>query len=462
MFSKILIANRGEVALRIIRACKEMGIRTVAVHSDADVHSLHVRFADEAVCIGPPPSAGSYLNISRIISAAEITDAEAIHPGYGYLAENPEFAEICSSCGITFIGPRVEDIRLMGDKVRARETMTEYGLPTILGSTAGLDTPAGSREAASKVGFPLIIKARAGGGGKGMRVVRGPDDFDHAFRTAKAEAAAAFGDSRVYLERYLPRARHVEFQIAGDTHGNVVHLGERECSIQRRHQKLIEESPSPGITEKMRQEMGKRCVKAMERLGYRNVGTLEFLVTPEMEYFFLEMNTRIQVEHPVTEMVTGIDLVKTQLLIASGEPLPFAQKDITFTGHAIECRVNAEDPVTFAPSPGQITTLHFPGGPGVRVDSAVFSNSKVLPFYDSLVAKIIARGRTREEAIAVMRRALEETVIGGIKTTIPLQLAVLREKDFQAGDFWIDYLEKHPGLYPPPGPAQAGAASGEA
>ena len=442
MFNKILIANRGEIALRIICACKELGIKTVAVYSEADEHSLHVRFADEDVCIGPARSADSYLNVPAIISAAEITGADAIHPGYGFLSESAYLAEVCEACHIKFIGPYPNVIRLMGDKARARRAMKKAGVPVLPGS----DGPVASEELAVKVarelGFPVIIKAVAGGGGRGMRVVRNADELSKAFRTAMREAEAAFGVGDVYLEKYVEEPRHIEIQVLGDHHGNVVHLGERECSIQRRHQKLIEEAPSVALTEKQRRKLGATVVDAAKAVQYTNAGTFEFLMDPKGQFYFLEANTRLQVEHPVTEFITGIDIVKEQIKIAAGRRLAFKQSDIQFKGHALECRINAEDPDTFTPSPGVIHAFSVPGGPGVRVDTFAHSECTVSPYYDSLIAKIITFGADRTEAIARMRRTLEMTVVDGIKTSIPLHLKVLAEKDFIEGRLHTGFMER--------------------
>jgi acetyl-CoA carboxylase, biotin carboxylase subunit len=442
MFNKILIANRGEIALRIICACRELGIKTVAVYSEADEHSLHVRFADEDVCIGPARSMDSYLNVPAIISAAEITGADAIHPGYGFLSESAYLAEVCEACHIKFIGPYPNVIRLMGDKARARKAMKKAGVPVLPGS----DGPVASEElaltVATELGYPVIIKAVAGGGGRGMRVVRSGDELAKAFRTAMREAEAAFGVGDVYLEKYVENPRHIEIQVLGDHHGNVVHLGERECSIQRRHQKLIEEAPSIALTEKQRKKLGNTVVDAAKAVQYSNAGTFEFLMDPGGHFYFLEANTRLQVEHPVTEFVTGVDIVKEQIQIAAGRRLSFRQGDIKFAGHSMECRVNAEDPETFVPSPGVIHAFSVPGGPGVRVDSYAHSECTVSPYYDSLIAKIITYGRDRTEAIARMKRTLEMTVVDGIKTSIPLHLKILSDPEFIAGRIHTGYMEK--------------------
>ncbi|HLE63109.1 MAG TPA: acetyl-CoA carboxylase biotin carboxylase subunit [Pyrinomonadaceae bacterium] len=440
-FRKILIANRGEIACRIIWTCKEMGIRTVAVHSDIDRDSLHVRFADEAACIGPAPSAQSYLNIPAIISAAEIFNVDAIHPGYGFLAESSYFAEICEACNIKFIGPRAEIINLMGDKVEARRAMKEAGLPILPGSSEPVTSEEEGLKLARELGFPVIVKASAGGGGRGMRIVRAERDLSPALETASTEAAAAFKDGTVYIERYIEQPRHIEIQVLADEYGNCIHLGERECSIQRRHQKLLEEAPSSVLTPALRQEMGEASVEACKRLGYSSAGTIEFLLDKDNKFYFMEMNTRIQVEHAVTEMVTLADIVRNQIRIAEGEPLGYTQDDLLIVGHAIECRINAENPVTFAPSPGIITAFNLPGGPGVRVDTYVYSGYKVPPFYDSLIAKVIVHARTRELAIARMKRALEAMVVEGVKTTIPLHLKIMDDPKFRAGDVSTGFME---------------------
>jgi acetyl-CoA carboxylase biotin carboxylase subunit len=440
VFNKILIANRGEIALRVIRACRELGIGTVAVYSEADRDSLHVRFSDEDICIGPPASRESYLNIPRIVAAAEITGAEAIHPGYGFLAENAEFSEICARSGIVFIGPTADQIRRMGDKAEARRTMIEAGVPVVPGSKGAVDDVAAAREEADRIGYPVIIKAAAGGGGKGMRVAESADVVENTFTMARNEAAAAFNDARVYIERFVQRPRHVEIQVLGDQHGNLIHLGERDCSIQRRHQKLIEESPSPGITQETRQAMGDAAILAGRAIDYSNAGTVEFLLTQTGEFYFMEMNTRIQVEHPVTEMVTGVDLVKEQIRSAAGERIGGPP---TLSGHAIECRINAEDPEhDFRPSPGKITAFHAPGGPGIRIDTHVYAGYSVPPYYDSLLGKLIAYGSTREEALGRAYQALEEFIIEGVKTTIPFLREVLRHPDFVAGAVDTHFLER--------------------
>ena len=434
MFKKILVANRGEIALLVICACKELGIGTVAVYSEADRNSLHARFADEAVCIGPARSSESYLNIPQVISAAEITNVDAIHPGYGFLSENANFAKVCEASEITFIGPRPEIIEMMGEKDRARREVKTAGLPTIPGSDGAIE--------AAKIGYPLILKAVAGGGGRGMRVVRKQEELLSAYETARSEAQQAFGTPDVYAERFLEHPRHIEFQVLGDQHGKVIHLGERECSIQRRHQKLIEESPSPGIDAKRRKELGARVVKALENIGYTNAGTVEFLMDQAGEIYFIEMNTRIQVEHPVTELITNVDLIKAQIRIASGEKMEDAAGEIVFSGHAIECRINAEDPVTFVPSAGRITTFQAPGGTGVRVDSAAYADAVIPPYYDSMIAKLIVKGRDRAEAIGRMKRALEMFVIEGIKTSIPLHRRILADPDFAAGKIDTHFIER--------------------
>ena len=442
MFQKILVANRGEIALRVICACKELGIASVAVYSEADRNSLHVRFADEAVCIGPARSSESYLNIPHVISAAEITNVDAIHPGYGFLSENANFAKVCEASEITFIGPKPEVIEMMGEKDRARREMKSAGLPTIPGSDGVVEGDEQLAKEAQRVGYPLILKASAGGGGRGMRIVRGQDELLSAYQTARNEAQQAFGTPDVYMEKFLEHPRHIEIQVLGDQHGKVVHLGERECTIQRRHQKLIEESPSPVMDAKRRKELGAKVVKALEGIGYTNAGTVEFLMDADGSLYFIEMNTRIQVEHPVTEFVTGVDLVKAQIRIAAGEKLEDAAGEMSFTGHSIECRINAEDPVTFVPSAGRITTFQAPGGTGVRVDSAVYSDAVIPPYYDSLVAKLIVKGRDRGEAIGRMKRALEMFVIEGIKTSIPLHRRILSHSDFVAGKFDTHFIEK--------------------
>ena len=442
MFKKILIANRGEIALRIIHACRELGVKTVAVYSEADENSLHVRFADEDVCIGPARSADSYLNVPAIISAAEITGADAIHPGYGFLSESAYLAEVCQACHIRFIGPDPSVIKLLGDKARARKAMKKAGVPMLPGSDGPVENEERALKVARDIGYPVIIKAVAGGGGRGMRVVRAPDELPQLLRMATREAEAAFGNGDVYIEKYLDNPRHIEFQIIGDHHGNLVHLGERECSIQRRHQKLIEESPSPVLSEKARRRMGSLVVDAAKAVQYTNAGTFEFLMDGEGKFYYMETNTRLQVEHPVTEMVTGIDIVKEQIRIAAGQRLSFKQSDITFTGHSIECRINAEDPVTFTPSPGLIHAWSVPGGPGVRIDTFVHSECTVSPYYDSMIAKIIVHGRDRQEAIARMKRTLEMTVIEGIKTSIPMHLKILADPEFIAGKISTAFMDR--------------------
>jgi acetyl-CoA carboxylase biotin carboxylase subunit len=442
VFKKILIANRGEIALRVIYACRELGIRTVAVYSEADGDALHVRFADEDVCIGPPRSLDSYLNVPAIISAAEITGADAIHPGYGFLAESAYLAEVCEACHIKFIGPDPNVIRLMGDKARARRAMKKAGVPVLPGSDGPVESEEKAQKVAKDLGYPVIIKAVAGGGGRGMRIVRAAGELGKSLKTAQREAEAAFGVGDVYLEKYVENPRHVELQVLGDHHGQVVHLGERECSIQRRHQKLIEEAPSPALTDKMRRRIGSTVVDAARAVQYTNAGTFEFLLDQSGSFYFIEANTRLQVEHPVTEFITGIDIVKEQIRIAGGERLSFKQGDVTFTGHAIECRINAEDPQTFTPSPGTIRAFSVPGGPGVRVDTYAHTECTVPPYYDSLVAKIVSFGRDRQEAIARMRRTLEMTVVEGIKTSIPLHLKILAEPDFVAGRLHTHFMER--------------------
>ena len=441
MFRKILIANRGEIALRILHAAKELGIRTVAVFSEADRHALHVRFADEAVCIGPPRSTESYLNIPAVISAAEITNVDAIHPGYGFLSENANFAEVCEASRIRFIGPSSEMVRLMGEKDQARRKVAEAGLPIIPGSDGAVPDEESARRVAGEIGYPVMIKAVEGGGGRGMRMVSSPDDLLTAYRTARNEAEQAFGSPDVYIERLIEHPRHIEFQVLGDNTGRVIHLGERECSIQRRHQKLIEESASPALDPGTRESLGARVVEALQKIGYTNAGTVEFLRDAKGELYFIEMNTRLQVEHPGTEMRTGVDMVKAQILIAAGVPLSQIIEQVEFRGHSIECRINAEDPETFRPSPGRITAFHPPGGPGVRVDTAAYADSTIPPYYDSLIAKLITHGRDRAEAIARMRRALELFVIEGIRTTIPLHRRILADPDFVAGRFDTGFLD---------------------
>jgi acetyl-CoA carboxylase biotin carboxylase subunit len=440
MFEKILIANRGEIALRVLRACREMGIKTVAVHSEADSEAKYVKLADESVCIGPAPSHLSYLNVPAIIAAAEVTDAEAIHPGYGFLSENADFAERVESSGFTFIGPRPETIRLMGDKVNAKRAMMEAGVPCVPGSDGALpEDPEEILRIAREVGYPVIIKAAGGGGGRGMRVVHTEAHLLNAVNMTRNEAQAAFGNPEVYLERFLENPRHIEIQVLADQYGNAIHLGERDCSMQRRHQKIIEEAPAPGLDPKLRDKIAERCAAACRRIGYRGAGTFEFLYE-NGEFFFIEMNTRVQVEHPVTEMITGVDIIQEQIRIAAGEKLRYRQRDIRFRGHAIECRINAEDPYTFVPSPGRITQYHQPGGPGIRVDSHVYQNYYVPPHYDSMIGKLIAYGDTRQQAIARMRIALTEMVVEGVKTNIPLHMDLMQDAAFLAGGASIHYL----------------------
>ena len=439
---KILIANRGEIACRIIWTCKEMGIKTVAVHSEADREALHVRYADEAICIGPAPSAQSYLNIPSIISAAEITNVDAIHPGYGFLAESAIFAKICEDCNIKFIGPRADVIGMMGDKVEARRTMLAAGVPILPGSPDPIESADEAIKLAKEIGFPVIIKAAAGGGGRGMRIVRREEDLETNLETAQTEALAAFKNGAVYIERYIERPRHIEIQVLADEHGNCIHLGERECTIQRRHQKLLEEAPSPVITPEQRAAMGAVAVNACKEIGYSSAGTFEFLLDEDGSFYFMEMNTRIQVEHPVTEMVTLADIVRNQIRIATGEDLQYQQSDVQIVGHSIECRINAEDPVKFTPSPGKITAFNIPGGPGVRVDTAVYPGYVVPPYYDSMIAKLIVHARTRELAIARMQRALDMMVVEGIKTTIPLHKKIMADERFQKGDFSTKFMEE--------------------
>ncbi len=446
MIEKIVIANRGEIALRIQRACRELGIKTVAVHSEADRDLKHVRLADESVCIGPAASAGSYLNVPALISAAEVTDANAIHPGYGFLSENADFAERVEQSGFIFIGPKPETIRLMGDKITAIEAMKESGVPTVPGSDGEIDDDEKrSIMLAREIGYPVIIKAAGGGGGRGMRVVNSEAALISAISLTKEEARTAFGNETVYMEKFLGNPRHVEFQILADTHGNAIHLGERDCSMQRRHQKVVEEAPAPGISDELRQEIGNRCAEACRKIGYRGAGTFEFLYE-DGEFYFIEMNTRVQVEHPVTEMITGVDIVKEQILIAAGAELGYTQEDITLRGHAIECRINAENPENFMPSPGPINQLHIAGGPGIRFDSHIYNGYNVPPYYDSMIGKLIAWGENRESAIARMRTALSEMVIEGILTNIPLQADIMRDAGFEAGGANIHYLEKKLGL----------------
>lgn len=441
MFTKVLIANRGEIALRIHRACKEMGISTVAVHSEADRGAMWVRLADESVCIGPAQASKSYLNIPSIIAAAEITGAQAIHPGYGFLSENARFAEIVEAHGMTFIGPRPEHIRIMGDKITAKQTAKDSGIPVVPGSDGEVETVEAAIKASKAIGFPLIVKAAAGGGGRGMKVALTPESLTEAVQTAQSEAQAAFGNGAVYMERYLQKPRHIEIQVIADSHGNVVHLGERDCSLQRRHQKVLEEAPSPALDAAGREKIGKTVTDAIRKIGYLGVGTIEFL-WEDSGFFFIEMNTRLQVEHPVTEMITGVDLVREQIRIAAGLPLSFTQEDVVFEGHAIECRINAENPETFTPSPGKVNDFHAPGGLGVRLDSAVFAGYSIPPYYDSLIGKLIVHGRDREECLARLKRSLGEMVVGGIDTTIPLFQRLLQEPDILSGDYDIHWLEK--------------------
>ena len=441
MFKKILIANRGEIALRVLRACRELGIASVAVHSTADAEAMHVRLADESVCIGPPLARDSYLNMPAIISAALITGAEAIHPGYGFLSENAAFAEMVEAHNLVFIGPTAQHIRMMGDKITAKTTMDQLGVPLVPGSPGELISLEEAHAVADRIKYPVLIKAAAGGGGRGMKVARAKDELDAAWREARAESLAAFGNNAVYMEKYLDKPRHIELQILADNHGEVVHIGERDCSLQRRHQKVLEEAGSPAISAQARDALGKTVTTALKKIGYRNAGTLEFLYQ-DGQFAFIEMNTRLQVEHPVSEMISGLDLVREQIRIAAGEKLGYGQSDIHFSGHALECRITAEDPVTFAPSPGKIEVFHPPGGLGVRVDSALYAGYRVPPHYDSLIAKLITYGKTRDEAIARMRRALTEFAISGIKTTIPLHQRILENPEFQAGDYTIHWLEK--------------------
>ncbi|MBH1993260.1 MAG: acetyl-CoA carboxylase biotin carboxylase subunit [Sphingomonadaceae bacterium] len=438
---KLLIANRGEIALRIHRACHEMGIQTVAVHSTADADAMHVRLADEAICIGPPAARDSYLNVAAIISAAEISGADAIHPGYGFLSENAKFADIVEAHGLAFVGPKPEHIRTMGDKIEAKRTAGALGLPLVPGSDGAISDLEEAKAIAEKAGYPVIIKAASGGGGRGMKVCNSPDELETLMQQAGSEAKAAFGDATVYLEKYLGNPRHIEIQIFGDGKGNAIHLGERDCSLQRRHQKVLEEAPSPVLSTAERNRIGGICARAMADMGYRGAGTIEFL-WEDGEFYFIEMNTRLQVEHPVTEMITGLDLVREQIRIAEGKPLSVAQEDLVFSGHAIECRINAEDPRTFAPSPGTVTRYHVPGGMHVRVDSGLYQGYKVPPYYDSMIGKLIVYGRTREGAIMRLKRALQEYVIEGMKTTIPLHQALLEDPDFLNGDYTIKWLEE--------------------
>ncbi len=441
MFDKILIANRGEIAMRVIRACKELGIPTVAVHSTADTEAMHVRFADESVCIGPPPAKDSYLNIPAILSACEITGADAVHPGYGFLSENARFAEILAEHSVQFIGPKAEHIRIMGDKIEAKRTAKRLGIPVVPGSEGGVTSDAEAARIASDIGFPILVKAAAGGGGRGMKVAKTADELSSALSNARAEAKAAFGDDAVYLEKYLSRPRHIEIQVLGDGKGNAVHLGERDCSLQRRHQKVWEEGPSPALNTQARDAIGETVAKAMREIAYLGVGTVEFLYE-DGKFYFIEMNTRIQVEHPVTEMITDIDLIFEQIRVAAGAPLSMKQSDIEFHGHAIECRINAENPVTFRPSPGKILHYHASGGLGVRIDSAVYQGYTIPPFYDSLVGKLIVHGKTRTECLMRLKRALDELVVDGIDTTVPLFRALVQEKDILDGNYHIHWLEQ--------------------
>jgi acetyl-CoA carboxylase biotin carboxylase subunit len=441
LFNKVLIANRGEIALRIQRACRELGIPTVAVHSTADAEAMHVRLADESVCIGPPAARDSYLNVPAILSAAAITGADAIHPGYGFLSENAAFADMVDAHGLTFIGPTADHIRMMGDKIAAKTAMASLGVPLVPGSAGAIATMDEAIEVAERIGYPVLIKAAAGGGGRGMKVASSPDGLEEAWRVARTEARTAFGNDAVYIEKYLDRPRHIELQVMADNHGNVVHFGERDCSLQRRHQKILEEAGSPALTPSQRDEIGETVTSALKKLGYRNAGTIEFLFQ-DGQFSFIEMNTRLQVEHPVTEMLCGIDLVREQIRIAAGQPLGYTQKDVTFTGHAIECRINAEDPETFMPTPGRVTAFHAPGGLGVRVDSALYAGYMVPPYYDSMVAKLIVHAADRPQAIARMRRALAEFAVVGIKTTLPLHQRIMDDKTFQSGDYTIHWLER--------------------
>ncbi len=440
MFDKILIANRGEIALRVHRACQEMGIRTVAVHSEADANAMHVRLADESVCIGPPPAGRSYLHIPSIIAAAEVTGAQAIHPGYGFLSENARFAEIIEAHGMTFIGPKAETIRLMGDKITAKQAAVEAGIPVVPGSDGAISDMKEARKVAKEIGFPVLIKAASGGGGRGMKVAESEATLEEALQTASSEAAAAFGDGSVYIEKYLGQPRHIEIQVMADEHGNVIHLGERDCSLQRRHQKLLEEAPSVALDEAARAKIGDIVTKAVKNIGYRGAGTVEFLYE-NGEFYFIEMNTRLQVEHPVTEAITGVDLVREQIRVAAGMELGLKQEDVKINGWAIECRINAENAKTFTPSPGKVTEFHAPGGLGVRLDSGLYAGYSIPPYYDSMIGKLIVHGRDREEALMRLRRALGEMVITGVETTIPLHQALLEEPEFLAGDYHIRWLE---------------------
>jgi acetyl-CoA carboxylase biotin carboxylase subunit len=442
MFDKILIANRGEIALRILRACKELGISTVAVHSTADSDAMHVRLADESVCIGPPPARDSYLNIPALIAACEITGADAIHPGYGFLSENARFAEVLDHHGIAFIGPRAEHIRIMGDKIEAKRTARRLGIPCVPGSDGGITDDSEAKRVAAEIGYPVLVKAASGGGGRGMKVARTEEDLSDALATARVEAKAAFGDDAVYLEKYLEKPRHIEIQVLGDGQGDAIHLGERDCSLQRRHQKVWEEAPSPALNDEERARIGATVADAMKKLGYSGAGTIEFLYE-DGEFYFIEMNTRVQVEHPVTEMITGIDIVNEQIKVAAGSSLSVRQDEIRFIGHAIECRINAEHPSTFRPSPGLITYFHPPGGLGVRVDSAAYQGYRIPPNYDSLIGKLIVHGRTRNECLMRLRRALDEFVVDGVETTLPLYRKLVRNADVQNGLYDIHWLEKH-------------------
>ncbi len=440
MFDKVLIANRGEIALRVHRACKEMGIRTVAVHSEADANAMHVKLADESVCIGPPPAGRSYLHIPAIIAAAEVTGAQAIHPGYGFLSENARFAEIIEAHGLTFIGPKAETIRLMGDKITAKQAAVRAGIPVVPGSDGAISDMKEARKVAKEIGFPVLIKAASGGGGRGMKVAETEADLETALQTASSEAAAAFGDGAVYIEKYLGKPRHIEIQVMADEHGNVIHLGERDCSLQRRHQKVLEEAPSVALDDEARAKIGDIVTKAVQNIGYRGAGTVEFLYE-NGEFYFIEMNTRLQVEHPVTEAITGVDLVREQIQVAAGQELDLKQEDIVFEGWAIECRINAENPQTFTPSPGKVTEFHAPGGLGVRLDSGLYAGYSIPPYYDSMIGKLIVHGRDRDEALMRLRRALGEMVITGVETTIPLHQALLEEPAFLNGDYHIRWLE---------------------
>ena len=443
MFKKVLIANRGEIAVRIIRACRELGLKTVAVYSTADKNALHAKIADEAVCIGPAPSKDSYLNMKAIIAACEVTGAEAVHPGFGFLSENADFARMCGKCGIKFIGPRPESIEMLGDKAQAKETMKEAGVPVILGSDGAVKNVDYAFNLAGKIGYPVMVKASAGGGGRGIRIVRSEDELESQIEAAKSEARACFGNDEIYIEKFIENPKHIEIQILADEHGNVIHLGERDCSMQRRNQKVLEETPSPIMTADLRERMGRSAVSAAKACGYVNAGTIEFLVDKNGDYYFMEMNTRIQVEHPITEAVTGVDLVKEQLLIAQGKPLSYKQEDIKVTGHAIECRINAENPrLNFRPSPGVIRSLHIPGGFGVRIDSAVYQGYEIPPYYDSMIGKLIVCAHTREEAIAKMKWALSEFIVDGVQTNIDFQLALIRSEGFISGDYDNGYLSR--------------------